>query len=76
MFGKSWLTSLLGIIGATVQLGIAYATTGTITAGQLAIAATTLANGLGAKSFNVTGGAQNTSTAPEPVRIVYPTSKM
>lgn len=73
MFGKSWLTTLIGVVGAVMQLAIAYATTGSITADQITAAMSTFAIGLGAKSFNVTGPPQNMSTAPEPARIVYPT---
>ena len=68
MFGKSWLTTVIGIVGAIMQLVIAYATTGTITADQITAAMSTFAIGLGAKSFNVSGPNQ-------PSVLIQPTSK-
>jgi hypothetical protein len=56
MFGKSWLTSVLGLIGGAAQILIPYITTGVVTAEQITTALGLIALGGAAKSFNVTGG--------------------
>ena len=51
-FGKSWLTTLVGIVGAMLALFGAYQAHGTITTTGITSAATALGLGAAAKSFN------------------------
>jgi hypothetical protein len=55
MFTKSWLTTIIGILGAMIQLLTAYSSTGSVSPAEVTAALSTLAIGLGAKSFNVSG---------------------
>jgi hypothetical protein len=55
IFGQSWLTTVIGILGALLRLITAYSQTGTITPSDLADASTYVAMGAAAKTFNVSG---------------------
>ena len=51
-FGKSWLTTLVGIVGALLALFSDWQAHGTITTTGITSAATALGLGAAAKSFN------------------------
>jgi hypothetical protein len=56
MFGASWLTTIVGVIGALARLVVAFLNKGAIEADDITAALTILALGGAAKSFNVSGG--------------------
>lgn len=56
MLGKSWLTTVVGVLGAIVSLTTAYLSKGVITAEDLTQALSLIALGGVAKTFNVAGG--------------------
>jgi len=55
VFGKSWLTTILGLIGAILEVILPLLQSGSVDSANLARAATWAAIGFATKSFNVTG---------------------
>jgi hypothetical protein len=56
VFGKSWLTTLVGLVGAVARLITAYLDKGVIDSSDITAALTYIAMGASAKAFNVSGG--------------------
>ena len=58
MFTKSWLTTVLGLIGGLTQILIPFINTGNVSAEQITSALGLFGLGLASKSFNVSGGSK------------------